>query len=236
MEYIDFILHIDKYLNMIIQDYGLLTYVIIFLLIFCETGLVVTPFLPGDSLLFIIGAIAAGGSLNVFVVFALLSLAAITGNMVNYQIGHMIGKKAFLIKDSAFFKQEYLEKTEEFYEKYGPMAIVIGRYLAILRTFVPFVAGIGKMNYRKFFFYNMVGGLSWVILFVFGGYFFGNIPTVEENFSLVVIAIIAISLLPLFYVVINENGKSKKRKKKAREEQTLREMIIEEVKEEVRGE
>ena len=236
MEYIDFILHIDIYLETIIQNYGLLTYVFIFLLIFCETGLVVTPFLPGDSLIFMIGALAAGGTLNVYVAFILLLVAAVTGNLVNYQIGRLIGKKAFSIKDSAVFKQEYLEKTEDFYEKYGAMAIIVGRFLVIIRTFVPFVAGVGKMNPKKFFVYNFVGGLSWVSLFLFGGYFFGNLAVIKDNFSLVVAAIIIISFVPMIYVIFSEQGKRKKRKRKTKEEKSFTEMIIDEVKEEAKGE
>ncbi|MCX8131517.1 MAG: DedA family protein [Clostridia bacterium] len=193
---IDFILHIDKHLAAIIQTYGIWTYLILFLIIFCETGLVVTPFLPGDSLLFVIGALGAAGSLDVKLITILLIIAAILGDTVNYHAGKFIGLKAYKIKDSRFFKKEYLEKTHAFYERHGGKTIIISRFLPIIRTFAPFVAGMGSMNYWKFISYNVIGGIMWVLLFISGGYFFGNISLVKNNFTLVILAIIFISLLP----------------------------------------
>jgi membrane-associated protein len=195
-EIIDFILHIDKHLAEIIQIYGMWTYLILFLIIFCETGLVVTPFLPGDSLLFVIGALGTSGALDIQLVTILLIIAAVGGDALNYQIGKFIGYKAFGIKDSSFFKQKYLEITHAFYEKHGGKTIIIARFIPIIRTFAPFVAGMGRMRYWKFFSYNVIGGIVWVLLFVTGGYFFGNIPVVKNNFTLVILAIIFISLLP----------------------------------------
>lgn len=195
--FIDLFLHLDRHLNEIIQDYGVWTYLILFLIIFCETGLVVTPLLPGDSLLFAAGALAAttGSPLNVVFLFFLLSVAAILGDTVNYWIGSYIGPKAFSSK-SRFLKKEYLDRTHEFYEKYGGKTIIIARFVPIVRTFAPFVAGVGSMTYWRFIVYNVVGGILWVAVCVFFGYTFGNIPFVKKNFSLVVLAIIFISILP----------------------------------------
>jgi membrane-associated protein len=193
---IDFILHIDKHMIEIIQMYGMWTYLILFLIIFCETGLVVTPFLPGDSLLFVVGALGAIGALDVKIVVILLIIAAISGDTLNYHIGKFIGHKAYKIKDGRFFKKEYLEKTHAFYEKHGGKTIIISRFIVILRTFAPFVAGMGSMTYWKFISYNIIGGILWVLIFVFGGYFFGNIAIVKDNFTLVILAIILISLIP----------------------------------------
>jgi membrane-associated protein len=192
---VDFVLHLDKHLNEIIQNFGLWTYLILFVIIFMETGLVVTPFLPGDSLLFAAGSFAALGSLNVFVLFVLLSFAAILGDTVNYMIGHYIGPRAFS-GNIRFLKVEYLDRTHEFYERHGGKTIILARFIPIIRTFAPFVAGIGAMTYPKFLVYNVVGGVLWVGLFVFGGYYFGNLPIVKENFALVILAIIFISVLP----------------------------------------
>lgn len=193
---IDFFIHLDRYLNIIIQSYGLWAYSILFLVIFAETGFVITPFLPGDSLLFAVGALAASGSLNVNWLFILLGAAAVLGNIINYQIGRFIGPKIFLKENVRFLNKEYLEKTHRFYEKHGGKVIIISRFVPILRTFAPFVAGIGKMTYQRFLIYNLIGGVSWVGVFIFGGYYFGNIPLVKQNFSLVILAIIFISLLP----------------------------------------
>jgi membrane-associated protein len=194
---IDFILHIDSHMAEIIRSYGVWTYAILFLIIFCETGFVVTPFLPGDSLLFACGALAAStGALDPTVLIVLLSIAAIAGDTVNYWIGAYIGPKAFTKEDSRFFKKKYLIQTHEFYEKYGGKTIIIARFMPIVRTFAPFVAGIGKMTYPKFLAYNVIGGIVWIASFTLLGYFFGNIPIVKRNFTLVIIAIIILSILP----------------------------------------
>ena len=194
--FIDFILHLDNYLSVIIQNYGTLTYLFLFLIIFAETGFVVTPFLPGDSLLFAAGTFAAIGALNVLWVFVIVAAAAILGDTINYSIGKFLGTKAFE-KYPKIFKKEYLEKTENFYKKYGNKAIVLGRFVPIVRTFAPFVAGVGKMKYSNFLMYNIVGGIIWTALFVFGGYYFGNLPIVKDNFSIMIIIIIVLSFVPI---------------------------------------
>jgi membrane-associated protein len=193
---IDFFLHIDKHLDAIIQVYGVWTYAILLLVIFCETGLVVTPFLPGDSLLFAAGALAARGSLDVWTVGMLIFVAAVGGDAINYSIGKFIGPKVFEWKDSRIFKKEYLDRTSRFYEKYGGKTIVIARFVPIIRTFAPFLAGVGKMNYRHFAIYNITGGFLWTVLFVGGGYLFSDLPIVKNNFSLVILMIIIISVIP----------------------------------------
>lgn len=192
---LDIVLHLDKYLGEIISNYGTWTYAILFVVIFCETGLVITPFLPGDSLLFATGAFAAVGALDPIVSFVLISLAAIIGDSVNYAIGDRIGIKAFSGKIK-FLKQEHLEKTHKFYEKYGGKTIIIARFVPIIRTFAPFVAGVGEMSYPRFITFNIVGGVAWAAIFIFGGYFFGNLPFVKNNFSIVIITIIIISVMP----------------------------------------
>ncbi len=195
-QFVDIFLHLDRHLAEVTREYGTFTNVILFAIVFCETGLVVTPFLPGDSLLFTAGAIASLGGLNVWVLFLLLSAAAILGDTANYWIGKKIGPRAF---DGSFrfLKQEHLRKTEEFYERHGKKTIILARFVPIVRTFAPFVAGVGSMSYRTFIAYNVIGGVAWVAICVFAGYFFGNIPVVKRNFSLVVLAIIGISVLPL---------------------------------------
>jgi len=195
-EFIDLFLHLDTHLQAVIQNYGTWTYVILFLIIFCETGLVVTPILPGDSLLFAAGAFAATGSLDLTWLLVLLTVAAILGDAVNYAIGHFIGPKAFSQPDSRFLKKEYLDRTHQFYEKYGGKTIIIARFVPIVRTFAPFVAGVGSMTYAKFASYNVLGGILWVGVCVLAGYAFGNIPVVKENFTLVILGIIFVSILP----------------------------------------
>ena len=192
---IDFVLHMDEYLNIIIETVGIWTYLILFVVIFIETGLVVTPFLPGDSLLFAAGAFAATTILDPKLLFILLAIAAVLGDTANYWIGHYIGPKVFT-NESRWLKKEHLIRTQEFYEKYGGKTIFLARFIPIIRTFAPFVAGIGKMRYGYFITYNVVGGITWVALFISVGYFFGNLKFVKNNFSLVVIAIILISLVP----------------------------------------
>jgi membrane-associated protein len=193
---IDLLLHVDKYLDLIIQQFGLVTYVVLFVVVFCETGLVVTPFFPGDSLLFTVGAFAARGSLDLTVALVLLAAAAILGDTVNYWIGAIVGPKVFRKENVRFLNKKHLERTHKFYERYGAKTIVIARFVPIIRTFAPFVAGIGKMTYGRFLSYNVVGGLLWVALFVLGGYYFGNIGIVRRNFSLVIIVIILLSVMP----------------------------------------
>ncbi|MFL7814284.1 MAG: DedA family protein [Anaerolineales bacterium] len=195
---IDFILHMDVHLNEIISNYGAWTYGILFFVIFMETGFVVTPFLPGDSLLFAAGTFAALGSLNPIFLFGLLGVAAVLGDTINYSIGHFIGERAFsgTVK---FLKKEHLDRTQEFYEKHGGKTIILARFIPIIRTFAPFVAGVGKMRYVRFISYNIIGGIAWVALFLSLGYFFGNIPFVKKNFELVIFAIIAISFIPPIY-------------------------------------
>ncbi len=192
----DIAIHLDRYVVDIVHQYGLWTYLILFLVIFSETGFVVTPFFPGDSLLFAVGAVAAVGNLNIFGLFLLLTLAAFAGNITNYWIGSKVGPGVFRKEKSRFFKREYLKNTQLFYEKYGSLTIVIARFMPFIRTFAPLVAGIGRMSYFKFLLYSFIGSLLWVSLFLFGGYFFGNIPVVKRNFSLVIVAIILISLIP----------------------------------------
>jgi membrane-associated protein len=193
---VDVFLHLDRHLGGVIQHYGQWTYAILFGIIFCETGLVVTPFLPGDSLLFACGAFAAAEAFDPWVLFGLLSVAAILGDTVNYAIGHYLGPRVFHFEDSRFFKKEHLERTHRFYEKYGGKTIIFARFMPIIRTFAPFVAGIGSMTYWKFLMYNVVGGILWIASFVFGGYYFGNVPIVKKNFTLVILAIIVLSILP----------------------------------------
>ncbi|MCJ7439978.1 MAG: DedA family protein [Thermoanaerobaculaceae bacterium] len=206
---IDLVLHVDKYLDLIIQQYGLLTYVLLFVIVFCETGLVVTPFLPGDSLLFAVGAFAARGSLDVVVALVVLAAAAILGDTVNYWIGAVVGPKVFHKENVRFLNRRHLDRTHEFYERYGGKTIVIARFVPIVRTFAPFVAGIGKMTYGRFLYYNVFGGLLWVLLFVLGGFYFGNIGIVRRNFSLVIIAIVLISILPGVIEALRQRARSR---------------------------
>jgi len=203
---INIILHLDSYLNVIIQTYGGWTYALIFIIIFCETGLVVTPFLPGDSILFATGALAAAGTMKLPILFLVFYSAAVIGDTVNYQIGKKIGNSIYEKDNVKYINKEYLKKAHKFYEKHGSMTIVVGRFIPVIRTFVPFVAGVGEMKYSKFIVYNLLGGLMWVVLFLFGGFFFGNLPIVKDHFSFVLIAIIVISLLPGIFVFLKEKG------------------------------
>jgi membrane-associated protein len=192
---LDIFIHLDMHLSGLIAQFGPYIYVILFIVIFSETGLVVAPFLPGDSLLFVIGAFAAKGDFELGLIFAVLSAAAITGNMVNYQMGRYLGPKVFH-GQTRFLKKEYLESTHKFYEKHGAKTIVIARFLPIIRTFAPFVAGIGRMNYTRFTIYNIIGCLAWLISFILGGYFFGNVPIVKQNLTIVILAIVVLSFVP----------------------------------------
>ena len=195
---VDFILHIDVHLGQIIATYGVATYLILFLIIFMETGLVFTPFLPGDSLLFAAGAFAALNSLNIYVLLVVMTVAAILGDTVNYWIGHFFGKK-IVAHPRIPIDEEHIKETQKFFHKYGGKTIIIGRFMPFVRTFAPFVAGIGNMNYRTFISYNIVGGILWVGVATLAGYFFGNIKFVRENFSLVIFGVIIISLLPIIF-------------------------------------
>jgi membrane-associated protein len=195
---IDFVLHIDRYLDIITSEYGTLTYVILFMIIFAETGLVVTPFLPGDSLLFATGAIAARGALDIFFIIGLLIVAAVLGDTVNYWIGSLLKEKIISGHKIKFVKQDHINKTQEFYKKYGGKTIIIGRFIPIIRTFAPFVAGIGTMEYKKFIMFNVVGGIMWILAFTVSGYFFGNLQAIRKNFTLVIFVIIIISVMPAF--------------------------------------
>lgn len=195
-QFIDLVLHLDKHLIDLLQQYGTWTYAILFLIIFCETGLVVTPFLPGDSLLFAIGALSAQGGLDISLTFVLLSVAAILGDTVNYWIGYQVGPRVFASETARWLNRKQLQRTHEFYEKYGGKTIIFARFMPIIRTFAPFVAGIGKMSYARFLLYNVIGGGVWIGAFLAAGFCFGNIDVVKENFSLVIIAIIIISIMP----------------------------------------
>lgn len=197
--FIDLFLHLDKHLSDLVIHYGTWVYGILTIIVFCETGLVIAPFLPGDSLLFAIGALCAVGSLNPFIIAPLLFIAAISGDNLNYWFGRTIGSKAFSNPESKIFKQSYLQKTQSFYTDYGSKTIVIARFVPIVRTFAPFVAGLGKMNYRTFLSFSVGGALLWIILLISAGYYFGQIEFVKKNFSVVVLAIVCISILPALF-------------------------------------
>ncbi|HWA07910.1 MAG TPA: DedA family protein [Opitutaceae bacterium] len=194
---VDLVLHIDRHLQEVIGHYGTWTYALLFLIIFAETGLVVTPFLPGDSLLFAAGALCAGSVLNVHLLVALLAIAAVAGNLVNYGVGAFLGPKVFSREDSWLLRKKHLERAHAFFERYGGRSIVLSRFMPIIRTFVPFVAGVGRMPYPRFFLFNLVGGVAWICLLTYLGYFFGGTELVRKNFSLVIVGIIGVSLLPI---------------------------------------
>lgn len=202
--FIQILFHADKQLIEFIGLYGIWTYAILFAIIFIETGLVIMPFLPGDSLVFVAGTLAASGSLNILVLLALLIIAAVLGDSLNYSIGKFIGPKAFKKEQGIFFRRDYLEKTRLFYENHGPKTIIIARFMPFVRTFAPFVAGIGQMHYPKFLLYNILGGIIWVGLFAIGGFLFGNIPIIKNNLTFVVIGIVVISLLPAVIKLIRK--------------------------------
>lgn len=208
---IDFLLHVDRYLGEFIQQYGTLTYAILFVVIFCETGLVVTPFLPGDSLLFAAGALTAidtSGTLNIFLLFAILAGAAVLGDTINYMIGAKFGTRLFDY-NIPLLKKEHLDRTYEFYEKYGGKTIILARFVPIVRTFAPFVAGVGRMNYSRFITFNIVGGVIWVAIFLALGYLFGNVPFVKQNFEIVTLAIVLISVLPMVFEYVRSRRRAK---------------------------
>jgi membrane-associated protein len=210
-KFIDLVLHVDDHLKELIAQFGPWMYVLLFLIIFCETGLVVTPFLPGDSLLFAVGAASAldPGNLNLGILLFILPLAAILGDSVNYWIGAKLGPRIFRGENVRFLNKKHLERTHEFYERYGGKTIILARFMPIIRTFAPFVAGMGKMTYRKFMSYNVIGGIVWIVSFLLLGYFFGNMPVVKKNFSLVILAIIVLSILPAVIEFFREKRRLK---------------------------
>ena len=204
--FLDLVVHLDRHLADLLQEYGPWIYLLLFMIIFCETGLVVTPFLPGDSLLFVAGALAAAGGMDVHLLALLLVLAAVLGNTVNYSIGYFLGPKVFHWEQSRFFNRKALDRTHAFYEKHGGKTIVITRFVPILRTFAPFVAGIARMTYLRFTAYNVAGALAWVLSLVYSGYWFGNVPWVKQNLSWVILGIIALSLMPLAIAYLRHRG------------------------------
>lgn len=207
---IDFILHIDQHLQTLSAEYGVWIYAILFLIVFCETGLVVTPFLPGDSLLFAAGSLAAVGGMNIHLMVMLLLIAAIIGDAVNFAVGKYFGARLFANPNSRIFKQSYLHRTQAFYAKHGGKTIIIARFIPIIRTFAPFVAGMGHMDYSRFIRYNIIGALAWVLLFSYTGYFFGQMPLVKQNLSLILLAIIVLSVLPAVVEILRHRLLAKK--------------------------
>lgn len=205
---IDILVNLDIYLTYLINNYGLEAYVIIFLIIFCETGLVVTPFLPGDSMIFVLGALGASGKINLPAIASIIILAAVLGNALNYQIGRWVGPKVFEKENGRLFKKEYLLRTHAFFEKHGGKTVVIARFIPIIRTFAPFVAGIGLMEYYRFTIYNLIGSISWVLVCLFAGYSFGNIPIVEKNFTWIIVGIIFVSLIPAIIISLRQKYKN----------------------------
>ncbi len=207
-QFIDIVLHLDRHLTWLVDSYGVWIYLILFLIIFCETGLVVTPFLPGDSLLFVAGTLAAVGAMDVHGLFALLVLAAFSGDNTNYWIGRFAGPRVFRIERSRLFNPAHLQRTHRFYEKHGGKTVTFARFLPIIRTFAPFVAGIGRMAYPTFLFYSFSGSVFWIAFFVFGGYYFGNIPVIRENLTLFIIGIIVVSVLPGIVEYVRQKARS----------------------------
>ncbi len=208
--FVDLFMHLDTHLSAITNEYGLLTYLLLFDIIFCETGLVITPFLPGDSLVFATGDLDAIGSFNLFTILVVLCFAAVAGDTVNYQIGHLLRDRVASRENIRFVKREHLDRTHEFFEKYGVKTIILARFIPVIRTFAPFVAGVGMMPYSTFISYNIIGGVAWVMSFFFGGYFFGNLPVVKDNFSFVILGIIFVSLLPGIITYIQSKCDPKK--------------------------
>jgi membrane-associated protein len=198
----DIFLHLDQHLSLYMNQYGVLIYLILFIIVFCETGLVVMPFLPGDSLIFATGALAAAGSIQLLPIHLIFCLAAISGDTVNYAIGHYLRDKVARRESIRFIKKEYLDRTTEFFNRHGSATIILARFVPIIRTFAPFVAGVGSMPYRKFISFNAIGGILWVSIALFAGFFFGNIPVVKDNFSIVVLGIVVVSLLPVVFTLI----------------------------------
>lgn len=206
---VDILLHLDRHLEALIAGYGVWVYAILFLIVFCETGLVVTPFLPGDSLLFVVGTLAGAGLLEVTWVIASLIVAAVLGDSVNYWVGSRVGPAVFRRDDSRLFKRRYLERTQHFYERHGGKTIILARFIPIIRTFAPFVAGVGRMSYGRFLAYNAAGGVAWVVLFVGAGFWFGDLPVVKENLTFFIFAIIFVSILPGVIEYLRQRGRSK---------------------------
>lgn len=207
---IDIFLHLDKHLSLYMNEYGLFIYVILFAIVFCETGLVIMPFLPGDSLLFATGALAAAGSIKLLPIYLIFCIAAIAGDTVNYSIGYFLRDKVIARENIRFIKKEYLDQTSKFFEKHGSATIILARFIPIIRTFAPFVAGVGKMSYPKFISFNAIGGIIWVSVALYAGYFFGNIPILKDNFSIVILGIIVVSLLPVVFAFFKNKRAAKK--------------------------
>ena len=206
---IDIFLHLDTHLSLYMNEYGIYIYLILFIIVFCETGLVILPFLPGDSLIFATGALAAIGSIKLLPIYLIFCIAAIVGDTVNYSIGHFLREKVSARENIRFLKKEYLDQTTAYFERHGSATIILARFVPIIRTFAPFIAGVGSMPYRKFISFNAIGGILWVTIALFAGYFFGNIPLIKDNFSIVVLGIVVISVLPLVFTFIKSKMSAK---------------------------
>lgn len=209
MQFLDMLLHLDKYIGFILENYHNYFYILFFLVIFCETGLVVTPFLPGDSLLFIAGAFAGSGQLHIGLLCIILIVAAFLGDNVNFALGKFVGQRLFNNPNSKIFRKDILDKTHEFYERHGSKAIIIARFIPLIRTFAPFVAGVGQMTYRKFVSFSLLASMLWVLIFLIGGYLFGNIPVIKEHISIIILAVMAISVLPVVKIIWDAKFKKK---------------------------